>query len=79
MSEKAIGYLGYNQENDRYGILYMDCWEDTGLHCGEVVEVLVNDEWIQDRIEFSDDWYLVYSKLKGNDLEHLQVKFEMRN
>lgn len=70
------GKLAYNSKNDRYGILVMDLWEDDGLHCGETFEVLINNEWIEDRIEmaFGGEWYLVYSKLKGSDLENLPVR-----
>ena len=75
MSEKQIGILGYNSSNDRYGILAMDLWVDDGLHCGECLEVYVDDEWVQDRLEMGDTWYLVNSKLKGNDLEGLRVRF----
>ncbi len=37
------GRLGYNCENGRYGLLSMDLWIDTGFHCGECMEVLVDD------------------------------------
>lgn len=43
--------LSYNFENDRYGILEHDLWINEGLHCGEGVEVYVNDKWVEDRIE----------------------------
>ncbi len=72
------GRLGYNQQNDRYGILSMDLWENDGLHCGETLEVKINDEWKADRIEYSHktkEWYLVHSKIKGADLEYLQVRY----
>lgn len=77
MSEKKIGWLSYNYENERIGILdKMDLWADNGLHCGECFEVLINDEWIADRIELSSgEWYLVYSKLKGNQLEGIKVRY----
>lgn len=77
MGEKKIGWLSYNCENERMGILdKMDLWDDDGLHCGECFEVLINDEWIADRIELSGgEWYLVYSKLKGNQLEGLKVRY----
>lgn len=70
------GRLGYNNENDRYGILNMDLWEDNGLHCGECFEVLIDDEWVEDRIEMdrNGEWYLVYSKLRGSELEYLPVR-----
>lgn len=71
-----MGTLSYNYENDRYGILNMDMWEDSGLHCGECFEVYINDTWIADRIEMShSEWYLVYSKLKGSELEGLKVRY----
>lgn len=70
------GRLGYNSDNDRYGILSMDLWEDDGLHCGECFEVLVDGKWIEDRIEMNrnGEWYLVYSKLKGSELEYTPIR-----
>lgn len=69
--------LGYNEENDRYGILSGDLWVDKGLHCGECIEVRINNEWIKDRIEYDhkiNNWYLVNSKLIGEELEFIEVK-----
>ncbi len=37
------GRLGYNSSNGRYGLLSSDLWIDTGFHCGEGLEVLVDD------------------------------------
>ena len=70
------GKLGYNSENGRYGILTMDLWEDNGLHCGETLEIFLDGKWQSDRIEMGVDgeWYLVYSKLRGSDLEYLPVR-----
>ena len=45
------GRLGYNSSNGRYGLLSSDLWIDTGFHCGEGLEVLVDDEWVQTRME----------------------------
>ena len=73
--DKQIGFLGYNLDNDRFGILSMDLWVDDGLHCGQCVEICLNGVWVSDRLEFSDEWYLVNSKLKGDSLEHLKVRF----
>lgn len=71
------GRLGYNKENDRYGILSMDLWENEGLHCGETFEVKIDGKWQADRIEMNNnkEWYLVHSKLKGEELEYLQVRY----
>ena len=54
------GRLGYNCENDRYGLLSMDLWIDTGFHCGECLEVLVDDQWLQTRMEMNlaREWYV---------------------
>ena len=30
-----------------------------GLHCGETMEMFVNNKWIPTRIELDQDWYLV--------------------
>jgi hypothetical protein len=75
--DKKIGWLGYNSNNDRMGILNnMDLWADDWLHCGETFEVFLNDEWIADRLELSKgQWYLVYSKLEGDELEGLKVRY----
>lgn len=51
------GRLGYNSSNGRYGLLSSELWIDTGFHCGEGLEVLVGDEWVQ----------------KGTHEEHLDV------
>jgi len=52
----------------------MDLWKDDGLHCGETFEILLDGKWQADRIEFDSEWYLVYSKLRGLDLEGLPVR-----
>lgn len=72
------GKLSYNYENDRYGIINSsDLWANEGLHCGESFHVLVDDKWMVDRIEMdrSGTWYLVNSKLEGNKLEGLKIKY----
>ena len=55
------GRLGYNSSNDRYGLLSSDLWIDTGFHCGECLEVLIDDQWVQTRMEMNParEWYLV--------------------
>ena len=54
----------------------MDLWENEGLHCGQCLKVLINGEWVEDRLEMTWDsqWYLVKSKLKGEQLENLKVE-----
>ena len=39
------GRLGYNSSNGRYGILSSDLWLDTGLHCGECLQVLMDGKY----------------------------------
>ena len=64
------GRLGYNSSNDRYGLLASDLWIDTGFHCGEGLEVLVDDKWVRTRMEMNParEWYLVGTPYCG-DLE----------
>lgn len=71
--------LGYNCELDRYGILEHDLWVNEGLHCGDCIEVFINGEWIQDRIEYDHrikNWYLVKSGFVGEELEFIKVKMK---
>lgn len=53
------GVLIYDQDTDRMDIRFG--LEDYygGLHCGETMEVFVENKWIPTRIEFGQDWYLV--------------------
>lgn len=44
--------LGYNDRNDRYGLLRGDLWYRDGLTCGARMEVLIDGEWIPTRLEF---------------------------
>jgi len=76
------GLLGYNSSNNRYGILNrMDLWEVEGLHCGDCLEVLIDGEWIVDRIEMSSQngWYLVKGKLTCDELEGIKVRVVKNN
>ena len=56
------GRLGYNCENGRYGLLSMDLWIDTGFHCGECMEVLVDDQWVRTRMDVSYTHLDVYKR-----------------
>lgn len=72
------GRLGYNSENNRYGLLVSDLWEHEGFHCGDGMEVMVDGKWVPTRIEKSWDerggeWYLVDTPYKG-DLEYIRAR-----
>ena len=69
------GRLGYNSANDRYGLLVSDLWEHGGFHCGEVLEVMVDDKWQETRMEMGIDrqWYLVGTPYYGN-LEYVRAR-----
>ena len=69
------GRLGYNSSNDRYGLLSSDLWIDTGFHCGECLEVLIDDQWVQTRMEMNParEWYLVGTPYCG-DLEYIRAR-----
>ena len=66
------GRLGYNSSNDRYGLLSSDLWIDTGFHCGECLEVLIDEQWVQTRMEMNParEWYLVGTPY-CRDLEYI--------
>lgn len=70
-----IGRLGYNGANGRYGLLVSDLWEDTGFHCGECLEVMVDGRWVATRMEMSAErkWYLVDTPYHG-DLEYVRAR-----
>lgn len=72
------GRLGYNSDNDRYGLLVSDLWENDGFHCGEPLEVLVDEKWIPTRMEMAWDesgshWYLVGTPYY-DDLEYVRAR-----
>ncbi len=72
------GRLGYNSKNKRYGLLVSDLWEHIGFCCGEHLEVLVEDKWVETRMEmlWSADggiWYLVDTPYRGN-LEYIRAR-----
>lgn len=76
MASKDIGYLGYNSDNDRMGILNdMDLWEEEGLHCGFCLEAWIDGAWVSDRLEYNGNWRLDYTKLEGRELEGLKVRY----
>ena len=75
----ATGRLGYNSVNDRYGLLVSDLWEHSEFHCGEGLEVMVDDKWVPTRMKMcwnddgSHDWYLVGTPYCG-DLEYVRAR-----
>lgn len=77
MNEKKIGYLGYNKDTKRYGILITDLWANDGLHCGTTLEIFVDGEWKRDRIELNKnkEYYFIKCNKKGMELEGMRVKF----
>ena len=73
--KKIEGRLGFNSQNGRYGLLVSDLWQHTGFHCGECLEVKVDDKWIQTRMEMdiNRQWYLVDTPYSG-DLEYVWAR-----
>lgn len=68
-------YLGYNRDNNRYGILTADLWENEGLHCGESFWICIDGDYVHTRIEMNTDgqWYLFGTGLSGEDLEGITI------
>lgn len=78
MSSYKEGKLGYNPRNKRYGLLVSDLWEINGFHCGNQMQVLLDGEWTDTRIEMDmqERWYLVGTDKKGKELEGLRVRIK---
>ena len=74
--EYKEGRLGYNPRNKRYGLLVSDLWEKEGFHCGNQMQVLLNGEWMDTRIEMDskEQWYLTGINKTGTELEGLRVR-----
>lgn len=53
------GNLIYDSESGRMDIRFGMEEYYGGLHCGECMDVLVDDKWVPTRIEMAKDWYLV--------------------
>lgn len=83
----TIGVLGYNSQNDRYGLLVSDLWEIEGFHCGQALELWDSNsgQWIPTRMEMhyqaptfpkkrNNGWYLVGTQYSGTALEGLKVR-----
>ena len=83
MAEKVWieGRLGYNSQNDRYGLLVSDLWEDSGFHCGECLQVQIDGEWVDTRMEMDWStgrgiWYLTGTDIRGEDLEYTRARIQ---
>lgn len=73
------GVLGYNRENDRYGLLQSDLWLIDGFHCGENIEIKLDGEWIHTRFEYDwerQEWYLVGTDLRGSNIDYVRARVE---
>ncbi len=54
------GVLVYNAEIDRLDLLVADGSLLGGFHCGDSLDVQINDAmWVPTRIERADDWFLM--------------------
>ena len=75
------GRLGYNHDNDRYGLLVSDLWEYDGFHCGECLQVKINGEWKDTSMEMDWStgrgiWYLTGTDIVGDELEYIRARIQ---
>lgn len=75
------GRLGYNDNNDRYGLLVSDLWEHNGFHCGECLQVKVDGEWKDTSFEMAWEngkgvWYLTDTDIRGTDIEYTRARIQ---
>ena len=73
--------IGYNSQNDRYGLLVSDLWEDSGFHCGECLQVQIDGEWVDTSMEMDWStgrgvWYLTGTDIRGEDLEYTRARIQ---
>ena len=66
------GSLLYDEDRDRIDIRFGLNDYYGGLHCGETMDVLIDEQWVPTRIEKGLDWYLVGIETKS--LPGLQVR-----
>ena len=52
------GKLIYDSDNSRLDVLFDNGSTLGGFHCGDCLEILLDNEWIPTRVECDEDWYL---------------------
>lgn len=75
------GRLGYNDRNDRYGLLVSDLWEYDGFHCGDCLQIKLDGEWIDTSFEMAWEngegiWYLTDTDIRGGNIEYTRARIE---
>ena len=66
------GVLVLQLETERLEMRFSPTEYYGGLHCGETLEVQMNERWIPTRIEMGRNWYLV--GIQTDDLIGLIVR-----
>ncbi len=71
------GHLRYNKEEGRYGLATEEKWLEEGFHCGDILQVYFDGEWVNTSIEkYSGEWYLVELPFEAEELEGLRARIE---
>ncbi len=52
------GTLTYDPSIERLDVLFDNGNSLGGLHCGDILDVMVDGKYRTTRIEYDDDWYL---------------------
>jgi hypothetical protein len=52
------GKLIYDNDNNRLDVLFDNGNTLGGFHCGDCIDILIDSQWIQTRVEYDEDWYL---------------------
>lgn len=79
--EWVEGRLGYNMDNDRYGLLVSDLWVNDGFHCGECLQIMIEGKWIDTSFEMAwengkNEWYLTDTDIRGTDIEYTRARVQ---
>jgi hypothetical protein len=73
MMKKKVGMLSFNDGTGNFDILIDDI-VSSKICKGEDIEIWINGRWLKDRLEYIDDWCLLFNQLEGNELEGLKVR-----
>lgn len=70
-----VGLLGYNNQNQRYGMVSYDEWLNNGFQRGDVLDVFLHGHWVRTSMETDGkDWYLFGTDLSGKQMEWRAVR-----
>jgi hypothetical protein len=68
------GMLIYDSDSNRLDMLFDNGSILGGFHCGDCLDILLDNEWIPTRVEYDEDWYLYGLYQSGRIPINLKVR-----